>query len=680
MFICVARAAGAQSGELVGSVVAAESGARLSYSAIRATPGGEQFTTDSGTFRLRAVPAGTVHLRVRHLGYVPLDTAVDVPAGETVALRIVLKRLAISLSEVQVTAARSCARPGAPDPSADSALASIFGQLEQNAERYDLLLREYPFTATYEITNGVRRSDTLHATLDVRPAIVESGKHWNYSPGSAVETAPRAAAYVNNPTLDVLVQPEFVKSHCFSYGGREAIEGDTLLEVDFRVADRIHSPDFDGSMYLEPETYLLRYSAFHLSTLPRTLRDADSSSIFTRFDELLPGVPFVADILSTLYVSPDGKPASTEEERRRVAVHFRGDQPKDAYIADVVPHLLPFSARAAPVNRVLGVFDQDSGEPIAGVVVIDSIRRLSVKTSVTGTALLNFLSQAGGALTLTHDGYAPVSLRVGVTPADTAPITVTMTKVSTSAMPHPTAPERIVADIRTADGKPVDNADVSAVRGRDTVVARARTDSAGRASLAFDSSATAYDVVVRKPGYVRADRYVALSTADSEHVTIVVEPIAVQLAGVQVTAERSIRYQRLYIDADSIAASPRPIIDATDIIARLRPDMTFGLGGRGFCPPVQHLWVNGEEVFLGQVTMDEVAIRRAQGNYATRYVPLFIISALARIQSEHIATMHADDCMDLTLGKDRASAIVITLKPGISYDPARGSYVDMAKN
>ena len=671
----------AQTGEIVGSVVAAESGAHLPYSVISATPGDERFTTDSGTFTLTGLPAGIVHLRVRHLGFIPADTTINVHAGQRITVSVALHHLAVSLAAVEVSASRSCARPGMPDASADSALASIFGQLEQNAERYELLLRQYPFVATYEITNGVRRADTLNASLADRPAVVQSDKHWSYSPGAVIVTGPRASAVVNDPTLDVFVEPAFLATHCFSYGGREAVAGDTLLKIDFRVANRIHTPDFDGSIYLDPDTYLLRYSAFRLSTLPRALSNADSSSVVTRFDELLPGVPFVADILSTLYLSPRGRPAETQgpmatlEERRRIIVRFQGNEPAGAYVDDVSPRLLPFSARHAAVRRVLGVFDLDTGDPIPNVVVTDSITRLSARTTITGTVTLNFVSAAGGALTLTREGYTPISLHVPVTLADTAPITTTMSRLRESRADGAAGRRRIVVTARTPEGKAVRDADVSAVRGRDTVVARARTDSTGRAALTLDSTTTAYDVVVRKLGFARADRYVALESPDTQVVSVVMEPVVQQLTSVQVVAQQSERYRRLNIDADTIAATSHPLLDATDIIAKLRPDMTYGLGGRGFCPPAQHLWVNGREVFPEQVFRDDVAISHAQGNVATKYLMFFITSALAHIRPEHIAEMHAEDCTNLALGKDRSSALFITLKPGISYDPARGSYV-----
>jgi Carboxypeptidase regulatory-like domain len=425
----------AQTGNLSGVVVSADHGERLGYSVVAAMPGNQEaFTSDSGTFRFTDLPAGPVRLRVRHLGYSPRDTTVDVVPAQTTAVRVALTPVVLTLSTMRVVAERRCTRPGPPDVAADSTLGAVFDQLQQNADRYRLLMRRYPFRSTYEVTDAAVRPSGTVATIDARPAVVESDNKWSYAPGGVVRNRGRIGAWVNIPTLDVFADQHFVDAHCFWYAGLEPVNGDTLLRIDFRVADRIHEPDLDGSMYLDPQTYLIHESRLRLSRLPRSLDHGDSAIMVTRFDELLPGVPFIADVLSTLHIKPGvhgtgpARLIETEEERRRTAVKFLRERPELARVAEVAPIVAPYTVRPPEKPRIMGVFDAESGAPLDSVMVTDSITQKTGRTTRTGTVRLDFISQAGGVLTLRKTGYTTSTLHVSASPRDTVPITVLLSR------------------------------------------------------------------------------------------------------------------------------------------------------------------------------------------------------------------------------------------------------------
>ena len=426
----------AQSGTIRGAVVAADNGERLGYTLVaELTTARERFTSDSGTFTLAGVPPGPVRLRFRHLGFTPREMTVDVAPAQTVTLRVELTRFALTLSTMHVVADRQCTQPGPPDRSVDSTLAAVFEQLQQNADRYRLLMREYPFTSTYEVTDAAVRPTGTIATIESRPATVESGTQWTYAPGQVVRDRGRIGAWVHIPTLDVFADERFVEAHCFWYGGLAPVDGDTLLRIDFRVADRIDDPDLNGAMFLDSRTYLIRRTRLMLSKLPQSLDHGDSAVIITRFDELLPGVPFITDILSTLHMKPNvygsgrTRLLETDEERRRIGVEFRGRPPERAHLADVPPIVAPYAARPTRVPRLLGIFDAESGAPIDRVIVSDSITGKSGRTTETGTIRLDFLSQAGGVLTLEKAGYVTAIERLSAAPDDTLPLTVLMSPV-----------------------------------------------------------------------------------------------------------------------------------------------------------------------------------------------------------------------------------------------------------
>jgi hypothetical protein len=95
----------------------------------------------------------------------------------------------------------------------------------------------------------------------------------------------------------------------------------------------------------------------------------------------------------------------------------------------------PATAIAAPADalapyrfRLIGVYDADSGAPIAGVDVIDVGSGARMATSTTGTAHLAFLPDGGGTVRLVRAGYRTLELPVRISPADTLPLTLLMSR------------------------------------------------------------------------------------------------------------------------------------------------------------------------------------------------------------------------------------------------------------
>jgi hypothetical protein len=76
--------------------------------------------------------------------------------------------------------------------------------------------------------------------------------------------------------------------------------------------------------------------------------------------------------------------------------------------------------------RLLGVYDQNSGRPIANVQVKDLLSGLSALTSETGTVSLIFLPEGGSLVRLSKLGYGLQTFTVPIDAADTTPLTVVM--------------------------------------------------------------------------------------------------------------------------------------------------------------------------------------------------------------------------------------------------------------
>jgi hypothetical protein len=76
--------------------------------------------------------------------------------------------------------------------------------------------------------------------------------------------------------------------------------------------------------------------------------------------------------------------------------------------------------------RLLGTFDEMSGDPIDGVEVLDVASGTSAITTKSGIVSLLFLPDGVSMLRLRKLGFAPITMNVAISPTDTAPVTVVM--------------------------------------------------------------------------------------------------------------------------------------------------------------------------------------------------------------------------------------------------------------
>ncbi len=328
--LCAPAIAGAQ---LRGSVVSAETREPLGLTIVTLHPGlGTQFTDAAGLFSFAGVGAGTYLLSVRQIGYVPLDTQIVLRADVPAILLVVLRRLAVELPAITVVGHTRCTKPGPPDREVTPALAAVFDQLIENARRLELLADSYPFRYRLERSQREvsRGGDSLRARIDTME-FDQNETRRRYRPGLVVTagTGPFSGyTVVTLASLHELGDSAFHRNHCFRLAGRDTIEGESLVRIDFEPIDNLGSADIAGSAYLDSVTYGLKFTETRLTRPERSqLSEVRSVVARTRFRDIAPGIA-LQDYVRAVWLYRSSSRLTRVETQRLLGVRFRRPPPQ----------------------------------------------------------------------------------------------------------------------------------------------------------------------------------------------------------------------------------------------------------------------------------------------------------------------------------------------------------------
>ena len=201
--------------------------------------------------------------------------------------------------------------------------------------------------------------------------------------------------------------------------------------------------------------------------------------------------------------------------------------------------------------------------------------------------------------------------------------------------------------------------------------ARGVTSDRGVVTLKI-ARADRYVTSLRKVGFRPVDS-TFVSSADSLALRLTMSRIPAALDTVRVRASETAKQRAYHIGAAEIGSTSRVLIDAFDIVAKLRPDIAWG---RGACAGASNIWVNGRWIAPQFVLKNDIANSRANGGGAAGHVSRTVLYVLSEIKPEHIEEMTYHDCFDTSVpGPHGQAALIVTLKTGVRYDPGRGSYV-----
>jgi hypothetical protein len=110
------------------------------------------------------------------------------------------------------------------------------------------------------------------------------------------------------PTLSDFASADFVRSHCFRYGGEESTPDGPAVRINFRAADKLGAPDVNGSILLDAKSFQIRRAELKLWPVPGALRNVATVDVTTLFREVEPSVIVFSEVHGTTTMAPPKTP------------------------------------------------------------------------------------------------------------------------------------------------------------------------------------------------------------------------------------------------------------------------------------------------------------------------------------------------------------------------------------
>ncbi len=427
------------SGVISGSLVDQDTGEPVPYATVTLVgTDRSRFVDASGHFRLARLTPRRYALRARQIGYAPLDTTVDVgpaPAIATVTLRMHCAAVLLKLVRVIGRRPKGCVATGPPNPAADPELAALFLLVRENVDRYRLLLEEYPFQYVREerrdLLNGGR---TRLLSLDT--VAYDSRAQHQYRAGAVVYTEGKRR-YMYLPTFADLGDTAFLAAHCFSMGVFQHSRRGSTFRLDFKPADRLHTPDVAGSVYLDAQRFVVRRAEFHLTRSQDAHPPVMDLSVTATFRDFVPLVPILDSVEGHQTVAVVGHDLAGIEREIPGDVQYVDEN--DHVVAATFERRFPGdqveALRSVSVDSTLrlnGRVVGADGAPIRGARVRGFASLNIVATDDSGRFVYFGAPPADQILEVRHAGYRPRRILVSMRSAATE-MQITLTRDSVLA-------------------------------------------------------------------------------------------------------------------------------------------------------------------------------------------------------------------------------------------------------
>jgi hypothetical protein len=222
--------------------------------------GQHRFSDEHGQVRFSWPANGTLRLRVREIGYQPLERIIERSGADSTTI-FALKKVAYVISPVSDTS--HC--PTSHDSAALALSVSVLEQLKQGAEKYDQFRRLYPFETTVERRTAAVPSNGIIARIIASTETFRSDS-WeaHYRPGDILEFE---RGYFTAPLLllPTLADSVFWEHHCFVARGIESYHDARVIRLEFTPTADIKGPDWQGVALIDSSTSALLRVDFTLA-------------------------------------------------------------------------------------------------------------------------------------------------------------------------------------------------------------------------------------------------------------------------------------------------------------------------------------------------------------------------------------------------------------------------------
>jgi hypothetical protein len=315
---------------LSGEVVADGTGIPIPYTTVRLQPlGRERFTDRSGAFVYYGITPGSYRIQLRMVGYMPVDSAIEVSAPTQIVLTITMKRIPTSLEEVEVKAPpRRCLFPDEYGFVDDPELATVLDEAKKNAQREQLLRQAYPFEYKLAQSHDTYDMKAKSSSMRYDTVTYRSDDSWRYRKGRVVSDDRNRifgdVRLMRLPTLADLADRTFLSAHCFKYSGIVDEQGKPAHRIDFLPDSALVAPDVEGSIFLDSATYFILRAQFKL-TRGGTVKPAIlGMEVTTTYKQILPNVALFNEIRSIqpLEASADGILKEFREVQQLMSYRF----------------------------------------------------------------------------------------------------------------------------------------------------------------------------------------------------------------------------------------------------------------------------------------------------------------------------------------------------------------------
>lgn len=229
--------------------------------------GQHRFTDELGKARM-PLSSGTVRIRVRQIGYQPVERTLESASITSQGIVVELKRVAYVIPPVLASSAR-CSIDA--DSASRIVSASALSQLQASAEKWESFRRTYPFDA--EIERRTAYVDGRATPRRIERGIEKfrsDGDEDRYKPGDIFIYRPgRLGAEISLLSISMLADQNFWDHHCFAVRGVETLNGSRVIRLEFSPSADVKGPDWSGAALLDSATSYLKRVEFQAENLGR---------------------------------------------------------------------------------------------------------------------------------------------------------------------------------------------------------------------------------------------------------------------------------------------------------------------------------------------------------------------------------------------------------------------------